>query len=196
MCLILTCSTRNTNQVAISGKIFCALAQCWIEHDALVKMRKTELADALVKTREIFASTTEKNQTYLSSKIKDLRQTEESSKIDRKELNIRELIKSSANHLKQERTRQENIYQVYRDVILRELESYQINLDYVNEVPDHEIEKIKPYQSRYLESIKNLSEASKIANDKWCWIMNKKAIEVDIEENDQKEFLEKCKLNQ
>ena len=45
-----------------------------------------------------------------------------------------------------------------------------------------------------MESIKNLSEASKIANDKWCWIMNKKAIEKDIEENDQKEFLEKCEF--
>ena len=186
-------STRNTNQVARSGKIFSELAQCWMEHDVLVKMRKEELTDALVKTREIFASTTEKNQTYLNSKLKDLRQTEDADKIDRKELNIRELIKSSANQLKQERTRQENIHQVYRDVILREIESYQLNLDYVNEVPDHEIEKIKPYQSRYLESIKNLSDASKIANDKWCWIMNKKAIEVDIEENDQKEFLEKCK---
>ena len=186
-------STRNTNQVARSGKIFSELAQCWMEHDVLVKMRKEELTDALIKTREIFASTTEKNQTYLNSKLKDLRQTEDAEKIDRKELNIRELIKSSANQLKQERTRQENIHQVYRDVILREIESYQLNLDYVNEVPDHEIEKIKPYQSRYLESIKNLSDASKIANDKWCWIMNKKAIEVDIEENDQKEFLEKCK---
>ena len=186
-------STRNTNQVARSGKIFSELAQCWMEHDVLVKMRKEELTDALIKTREIFASTTEKNQTYLNSKLKDLRQTEDADKIDRKELNIRELIKSSANQLKQERTRQENIHQVYRDVILREIESYQLNLDYVNEVPDHEIEKIKPYQSRYLESIKNLSDASKIANDKWCWIMNKKAIEVDIEENDQKEFLEKCK---
>jgi len=157
----------------------------------LVKMRKEELEDALNKTREVFAQTNHCHKVHLKSKIKELRQTEDGDKIDRKEHFLRELIKVNWNQLKQERTRQENIHQVYRDVISRETETYQINLGYVFDVRDREIEKIKPYNQRYMESIKNLSEASKVANDKWCWIMNKKAIEKDIEENDQKEFLEK-----
>ena len=61
---------------------------------------------------------------------------------------------------------------------------------------DQDIERIEPYHRRYLDAVKNLSDASKEANDKWCWIMNKKAIERDIEENDQKEFLERCKFHQ
>ena len=121
-------------------------------------------------------------------------QTEDSDKIDKKEHFLRELIKVNWNQMKQERTRQENIHQIFREVISREVETYHINLGYVCDVRDHEIENIKPYNQRYMESIKNLSEASKIANDKWCWIMNKKAIEKDIEENDQKEFLEKCEF--
>ena len=61
------------SQVAISGRIFSELAQCWMEHEALVKVRKEELVDAMNKTREVFAETNHGHKLHLNSKIKELR---------------------------------------------------------------------------------------------------------------------------